>query len=554
MKKTLKAKKGDISECLDFIHEIIDGQKLDKSEKNRALLAAEEALVKLDQATPEGKSIHITITRRYGRTNLTMTARGDEFDLYANEFFEDMTAAKVDLEDMTAGTEEEIRSLLLRSFEDKISYSANKGVNKIRISIAKSRYQSLFRTLTGMVAGLLFGVLFSAILPEAANSWINDNVLNTITTIFMNMLKIVIGPVVFFSIATSVSGFGNMSELGRVGAKTLGFYTLTSVIAISIGVAIHTLIPTGDPNLATQITEDVSQITDAAGQTSTSVLDTLINIVPNNLFRPFLEADMLQVIFLAVICGLAVSILGKRTQLLSNLFDNCNELFMKITTMFMKLIPLATFCSMCSMVLTTGARSFISVLSIVGGFLLCVMIMICVYLVLLLVFARVNPFRVMKKYFPTMVQVFSICSSNAAIPINMNSCRNDLGIHPRIYSLTIPLGATLNMDGCNIALSFFGLSFCHIFGIPVTMDLLLPLVLMILLLSMGAPGIPNSGLILLTMVLAQIHVPVAAISLVMGIWPIEDMFGTANNCLGDVVGTFVVAKSEGLVDMEVFNN
>lgn len=551
MKKAFETDKGDIQGCLKFIRDVLATQKLDKREKTRALLAAEESLVRLDQATEEGQKLRIVICRRMGRTTLRMTAKGEEFDLYGGDFIKETMSADFDTEGMSAGTEEEIRNIFLKAFEGMLKYSYKNGENRVCIAVARSRYQTLYRTLMGMVLGILCGLLFSAVLPENAGAWINDTVLGTVTTMFMSALKIVIAPVVFFSIVSSVSGFGNMSELGRIGAKTMGFYIMTSIIAITLGFLTFVLLKTGDPALATHLSGDVSQIASDASQTSVSILDTIINIVPDNFVKPFLNSDMLQVIFLAIICGVSVSILGKKARLLSELFDNCNELFMKITSIFMKLIPIATFCSMCSMVLTTGVESLLSVLSIVGGFILAVAFMICVYLILLALFAHVNPFVFIKKYLPTMLQVFSICSSNASIPINMNACRDELGVSSRVYSLTIPLGATINMDGASISLIFITLSFCHIFGVGITPEMLVPLMVTILLLSIGAPGVPNAGLVLMALLADQVGVPVAAVSLIMGVYPIVDMFATANNCLGDVVGTFIVAKSEGMVDKSV---
>ena len=554
MNEVLEVKKGEVSKILDFIHENIDGQKLDARQKVEGRLIAEEALIKLDDATDEGKTVRISIRRHFGYTILTITSHGKEVDLYEGAFFEDVTSANVDMEGTSADTEEEIRSMLLKAFEDRIDYSHKKHVNRVQITIAKSRYLSLFRTLMGMSLGIIIGLIFSALLPEDACDWIDDNILRNITKVFMNALKIIIAPVVFFSIVTSVSGFGNMRELGRIGLKTVGFYMMTSVIAITLGTLAYMFLQVGDPSLSAEMTNDVSKITDAASSTSISLVDTIINIVPDNFIKPFFNSDMLQVIFLAIICGITVALLGKKAKLMGDFFDCCNSMFMKITTIFMKFIPVATFCSMCSMIVTTGLHSFLSLLTIVGGFILCVLLMICVYMILLAVLGRVNPFNVLKKYFPTMLTVFSICSSNACIPLNMNTCRDGLGIHPRVYSLTIPLGATINMDGASIALSFFTLAFCHIFGVEVNAEMLLPVLVMILLLSIGAPGIPNAGLVLLAMLTEQVNVPVAAVSLVMGIWPIVDMFSTANNCLGDVVGTLVVARSENLVDMDVLNS
>ncbi len=550
MREVFLAKKGDIEGCLDFLHEMVDSKKIDKREKTRALLMAEEVLVRLDQASDEGSRIRISISKRHGNLKISLSSKGHAFDLYGGEFFEDMTSAHLDIEGMSGSTEEEIRAILLRSFQNKIKYTHKAHENRVQITISKSRYRMLCLTMTGMVLGILTGVLIHAFLPEATADWINDNILTTVTTMFMNSLKIIIAPVVFLSIATSVSGFGNMSELGRIGAKTMSFYFLTSVLALGVGTGMYFIFQTGDPALVSQV-GDATQLAEAANGTSTSLLSTFINIVPSNFVKPFFESDMLQIIFLAIVFGLAVSLIGEKGKATRNILESLNEVFMKITMIFMVIIPLATFCSMCSMVLSVGAKAMVSVLTIAGAATLSVLVMIPVYLLLLALFVRVNPFRVFKKYLPTMLQVFSMSSSNASIPLNMRTCREELGIHPRVYSLTIPLGATINMDGSCILLVFLSLSFCSVFGVPITLGRLMMILVITLLLSIGTPGIPNAGLISLALLVEQVSIPLASVTLVMGIYPVLSMFSTANNCLGDVVGTLCVARSEGLVDMDV---
>ena len=166
--------------------------------------------------------------------------------------------------------------------------------------------------------------------------------------------------------------------------------------------------------------------------------------------------------------------------------------------------------------------------------------------------ARLNPLPFLRKYAPVMVQVFSMASSNASIPVNMEACEKKLGISSRVFSLSIPLGATLNMDGTCIHLAVFALALAKVYGVPVSGGALLPMIVSIILLSMGAPGIPGSGLICLSVLLTQMNVPVEAIGLVMGIDSLIGMFRCMSNCLGDVAVTSIVAKSEGQMDMEVY--
>ena len=189
-----------------------------------------------------------------------------------------------------------------------------------------------------------------------------------------------------------------------------------------------------------------------------------------------------------------------------------------------------------------------------GTLIVGLLCMMAVYCLLMLVLGKINPLIFLKKYAQTMLQVFSMASSNAAIPLNMDTCEKKLGISKRVYSLSIPFGATINMDGTCVHLAVFSLALAKVYGVEITGTAILSLILSIIVLSMGAPGIPGSGLICLSVLLVQIGVPIEAVGIVMGIDSFVGMFRAMSNSLGDVAVTAIVAKSEGLMDMEVYNS
>ena len=172
---------------------------------------------------------------------------------------------------------------------------------------------------------------------------------------------------------------------------------------------------------------------------------------------------MLQLIFIAVLCGIAVGLIGNYSKLLTDIFEACNELFLKITVLLVKFMPVAAFCSILSMILSTGTETLISVLSMLGTFLVALFMMMIIYCLLMVLFGRLNPIPFLRKYTPTMLQVFSMASSNAALPLNFEVCQKKLGISPKVYSLGLPLGATINMDGTCIYLSVFSKSSTNVF-------------------------------------------------------------------------------------------
>ena len=321
-------------------------------------------------------------------------------------------------------------------------------------------------------------------------------------------------------------------------------------MAVAVGIGVFCLIGPGDASMLDTPAADATSVTSRTMEVS--ILDTIVGIVPSDIVTPFLKSNMLQLIFMAVLCGVATVLLGKYSGKLRDLFQACNELFLKVTGLIIKVMPAAVFCSIMSMVLTMGIKTILSVFAMLGTFILGIACMMGFYCLLIAFTGRISPLPFVKKYAPYMLQTFSLASSNASIPVNMEACEK-IGIAKKIYTLSIPLGATLNMDGTCIHLAVFALALAKIYGVDITQGAMLSMIISIVILSMGAPGIPGSGLICLSVLLTQMNVPVEAVGIVMGIDSLCGMCRTASNCLGDVVVSTVVAKSEGELDMEVYS-
>ena len=553
MTRSITIKKDEVAAAIDFVRSFLDECKVKDKDKVKTLLMAEEVTIELLKHTTDNGSVKLTAKKSFGNIIIDATSPGEAFELMSDEMIGEILDAKYESADIGANTEDVIRSIMVKSFDDQLKYRNNKGRNHVRITAVTSRYAFLYMTLTGLFLGLICGLLMK-VLPEGLTGAINDNVFSLITTVFMNGLQTVVGPVVFFSIATAIAGFGNLSDIGKIGGKVMLAYILTSILSIVIGTGLFFAFQPGDPGVADGLSE--TEVVDQEAVTemgNVSLKSTIIGLVPSNIIKPFYDASMLQIIVLAIFCGAAAGLIGQYSTLIKDIFEAMNELFLKITVILVKLIPVVTFCSMASMMLSVGGDSIMSVLGIAGVILLGLLAMIVVYCILIIVFTGMNPLIFLRKYAPTMLQVFSLSSSNASIPLNMKACGEKLGISPKIYSFSIPLGATINMNGACIMLSTSALAIAHIYGVTISGRMLVIMCATIILLSMGAPGIPGMGLILLTVILTQFDVPVAGVSLLLGIYPILDMFCTTVNCLGDVATTFLVAKSERLVDAEVYN-
>lgn len=490
--------------------------------------------------------LRVSVQKSFGRTWVELNAPGTEYPLLDN-----IKSGSLDSE-KEIGREalEDIRIIMLRSFAGDIKYRHRDGYNYIRMILYRYRRIFLYKTLFALFAGIGIALLLSAFAPESFNETLNEYVLSPVKTIYLNILRMIVAPVVFFSIVSCVGSFSNLRELGKIGGKTLLLYLFTTAIAVSVGIGVFYLFQPGRVSVSGGAAV-ASAVSEAA---QISFKDIVIDMFPSNFLSPFLNDNMPQLIFLALICGVAAGLIGQYSIVLKSFFDACNELFMKIAGIVIRFMPIAIFFSMASMILTTGARTLLSIFGMFGTFIIGLVVMIAVYILLLILLGRLNPLTFFRKYAPTMVQVFSMASSNAAIPMNMEVCQKKLGVSSKVCGLTIPLGSTLNMHGTCILLAVFSLALAKMYGMPVSTGNLLTLAFTIIILSMGAPGIPGGVIICLSVLLGQLSVPNEGISLVMGIGPLVGMFLSMSNCLGDMVVTMIVAKSAGEMDMELYNN
>ena len=537
-----------ISECLEFIEKELKKAGVSTRLAVRAEITSEEMLLRLiENSTGEG-SIRIQVKRMFGDTVINMSVKGNEFDLYGGkkELSEDIE----DIEDEDA--QSVIRTFLLKANDSNLKYSHKDGVNSVRIMTGQSTVSSIKLTMGALALGILFGLILKFIMPEALCAGVCDYLLTPVSTVFMNALKIVIAPVVFFSIVTCISGFGDLSELGRIGARVMGMYLLTTVIAVVMSFFVTMLLSPG--RFGAALAMQGGQAVDINTNVDTSLLNTIINIVPSNFIQPFLESDTLQLIFLAVVVGIAVGRIGEYTPVLSGIFEACNSLFLTVTSMIAKFIPAAVFCSISLMLVNLGGSSFLTMLGYFCTNVIEILIMMAIYGILVLVMARVNPAVFFRKIRQSMLTSFTLCSSSAAMPENLKTCTDKLGISPKVCNFSIPLGATINMDGTCISLVLTGLYLAKMYGVNVPGSALPALALTIILLSLGCPGVPGSGLVCLGIVLNQIGVPISAIGLVIAIDPVLDMFDTMSNTTGDIACATIVASKEGLLDRKILND
>ncbi len=536
-----------LEECIRFTEDTLGEAGLDRKEILRVMLITEETAVQLLRNASKGAELLVHIRRFFGDVQITLSCSGQEYDPYLNMADSSLEIGALEDED----AQRAVGAIIVKSMGENLKFSRKRGVNGVRIIAGGGERSRLIYTVTALFLGIIFGLILKNVLPVQAAETIKTYILTPVRTMFMNSLKIIVGPVVFFSLVSCFSQFKDLSELGRIGAKVMGVYLLTTVIAVLLAFGVSFVINPGTPGFALDMAREIEEV-QVNTNVETSLLNTIVGIVPSNFVRPFLESDTLQIIFLAILCGMAVGMIGEYTAMLQNLFEAFNSLFLTITTMIARFIPIAVFCSVSLMVLGAGGKALLSVMSMMLTVIFAIFCMLVVYGLMILIVGRLNPITFFKKDLEGMITGFTLTSSSAAMPTNIRICTDKLGIPSKVCNFSIPLGATINMDGSCINLVITGLFLAKAYSIDVPAASLLSLGLTIILLSLGTPGVPGAGLVCISVVLGAIGVPIEAVGLIMGVYSILDMFITMSNTTGDVSAALIVAKSEKLLDVQKY--
>lgn len=391
--------------------------------------------------------------------------------------------------------------------------------------------QILIALILSVVAGLAAG---SESLPFI-NQWIAP-----IGTIFINLIKMMIVPVVFCSLIVGVTSLGgDGKKLGRISIKTIALYMVTTAIAIVIGLAVAGVI---HPGVGLEIAGKAAPKVKEAP----TLMQVLVNMVPTNPIASMAKADILPVIIFALFVGVGITqVGGNRTNPLINFFDAAAEVCYRIIAMIMRFAPIGMFALLLPVVCKNGPKVLLPLLSVIacsaiGSTLHCVL----VYSSLASVGGGISPLKFFRGMSEAMMLAFTTCSSAGTLPVNMKNAQEKLGLSREITSFVLPLGATINMDGTAIYMGICSLFIANVFGINLTSSDMLMIIFTGTLASIGTAGVPGAGLIMLAMVLQAVQLPLEGLALVAGIDRVLDMFRTTVNITGDVAVAAVVDKSE----------
>ena len=405
-----------------------------------------------------------------------------------------------------------------------------------------------------LLAGAVFGIVLCYMVPSGhvKDDIIVEGILYVVGQGFIRLMKMLVVPLVFCSLVCGSMAIGDTKKLGTVGVRTLIFYLFTTALAITVALSVGNII---NPGIGLDMSAIKSNAAEVEEMAATSLSDTILNIIPDNPLNSLASGNMLQIIVFALIVGIILAKLGERTETVGNFFSQFNDIMMDMTTGVMKLAPIGVFCLIARTFAGLGLDAFLPLLKYMGAVLLALAVQcLVVYQVFLKVFTGLSPIKFLKKFAPVMAFAFSTATSNATIPLSIDTLHRKMGVSKKISSFTIPLGATINMDGTAIMQGVAVVFAAQAFHIDLTMADFLTVIATATLASIGTAGVPSVGLITLSMVFNSVGLPVEAIGLIMGIDRILDMTRTAVNITGDAVCTAIVAKQDGALDRTKFDS
>lgn len=389
--------------------------------------------------------------------------------------------------------------------------------------------------IIGMLAGIAVGFVFLKV-----GGTFTTDYLKPVGTIYINLLKFMVVPVVLFSITKGVISLDDLKKVGSVGIKTFIYYICTTAFAVVVGLVVVNCFKGFFPVLDSSVTSGLEYTATEAPK----IMDVIVNIFPDNLFKPMVETNMLPVIVIAIFFGAGILASGEKGRMVSNLVDSLEDVVMKVLMMIIKLTPIGVFCLMADVVAVNGAKIVGSLAIVIGvAYIAYILHIVIIYSCSVKFLSGMSPIKFFKGISAAMLTAFTTTSSNATLPINIECC-NDMGAEPEISSFVLPLGATINMDGTAIYQAVAAVFIACCYGVDLTLGQMAMIVVTATLASIGTAGVSGAGMIMLSMVLIQVGLPVEGIALIAGVDKLFDMGRTTLNITGDATCAMWLSKVE----------
>ena len=403
--------------------------------------------------------------------------------------------------------------------------------------------------LLGMLVGFVLGAIlyYSNFLPLRLKEFIEIYVFNLGSSIFVNLLKLLIVPLVFFSLVSGISSLTNMTSLGNITLKTVSLYLSTTAIAVTLSLIIGSIFKPGSGYSSNVSPPD--KLPQGQG-----IYETILDIFPSNIIEAMANNQMLAVVFFSILFGLALNKTNHLTDNFSESFEKLNTVFMQLVIMIISFAPIGVFCLIGKFVIADGLDIFQEAFKYVTLLILVLFIHAFVtYSLILKMFTNLSLFTFFKKMREVAIFAFSTSSSAATIPVTLKTVQDNLGVNKNVASFVIPVGATINMDGTAIMQGMATIFIAQMSGIDLSLIQYVQVVILAVVTSIGTAAVPSAGTITLVIILQQFGLPLEAIGIILAVDRILDMLRTSVNVTGDAAVACIVANSEGLLDKNIYN-
>ena len=524
---------GDVSQELEAY---LKEHNTDAKDIQTALLLLEEISVRFLEQSPE-TPVQVRVRNRFGSISVTLLNAAEDFNPIS------------EIKDWGTESEDYFRTLIFRANAEKLDYARQNGRNVVNIKARKPKNRMMVLALLMLVAGIVLGLVMVYTMGAERAALFDYEVFETISAMFFNALGMLIIPMIFCSVVTTISGLSSLSDTGRLGGKALRTYMTTTAMAILVGFgAAYLFLPRKLPDAVMKIAE---------GHTTESVeilgRDWLIGLIPKDILAPIQNANIMQVMLLAVFVGMALGVLGEKIQVLNRLVEDLTNLFQTLVNMVAAFMPLVTLAATASLMIHIG----LPVLPLLGRLILTEIIAVGVMWIIYSIqlgirgispvpFWRALPGYFRKSGLPNY--------SGAYLPYSMELCTRQFGVSPRVTSFTTSLGATINMDGACVHFVLCSVLFARLYNVELDANMIATIAIAVFILSMGDSAVQNSSLISMTSILTMMGVPTSALGLILGVDAVLDMFRCGSNIIGDLSATLTIGKSEGEMDVEKYRS
>ena len=395
---------------------------------------------------------------------------------------------------------------------------------------------------TKIIIGIVIGIIIGLVSPAAAKF------ISPLGDIFLRMLKMLIVPLVFFSITSGICKMGDVKQLRNVGLRYVLWIVISAVFAATVGMVAALIVQPGKG------TTDFLAGAEAAEAASYSFIDNVVSWFPTNIVESMVNANLLQIIVFSLFLGIALLALGEKAAALTKVIDQASVTMLKITEYVIAFSPFGIMSLMATLVNTVSGAAMVEVIKFIVLDNVVGLILLVLFPLIIKIFAKLPPMRFMKKISTPILVAVSTCSSAATLPVSIDTCEKTLGIPENIYGFTLPLGNTCGMVGFAMFLGMACVFASNLYGFPITVGSMINFIFLGLILSIGAAGVKGAGVVMSGVLLSTLGMPLTLIPILAAIWPAIDPCHTTLNNVGDLVGTTIVARQLDRMDMDVFNS